>query len=215
MVNIGIVDDHVIVREGFKRLIELEPDLEVAAEYGSYDDAIKDLPKQSIEVLVVDILLLGKSGLELIQYVRETHPEIRNIVVSMYDNEPYVSEACSMGAQGYLSKRVASEELIKAIRQVCLGELYISQDVIDNIQQHQLKPEESNLEELTKREMGVFKLLAKGLSTKTIASNLSISPKTVYVHRTSLFNKLGLTSQHELLKYALINQAISFNDLID
>ena len=215
MQNIGIVDDHLIVIEGFKRLIEFEQQLTVVGEYISYEDAIKGLLVTPIDILIVDISLPGKSGIELIHQVKKNYPSMHTIAVSMYDNEPCVSEAIKNGASGYLSKRTASSELIKAISNICDGKIYISHDVIKNLNHGISNKTMSKLENLTDREMEVFKLLAKSLSIKAIANDLNIQPKTVHVHKANLYKKLDLNNLHELVQFAITQHILNLEDLIN
>lgn len=215
MRKISIVDDHVIVMEGLKRLIEIEQELTVVGEYISYEEAINGLKVQSTDILIVDILLPGISGLELIKQAKMLYPKLRIIAVSMYDNEPYVSEAMQNGALGYLSKRTASAELIRAISSVCLNKKYISSDVLSNLKTVQLNESQNNLSELTEREMQIFKLLAKSISIKLIATELNIQPKTVHVHKANLYKKLGINTQQELVQLAVSQRILSLDDLMD
>lgn len=213
MLNIGIVDDHAIIIDGYKRLIELESNLTVVGAYGSYDEAIAGLSQQSFHILIVDILLPQKNGLELIKQVNISYPKTRMIAVSMYDNEPYVSEAIRNGALGYLSKHRVSDELIIAIKHVCNDETYYSQDVAINVQQNKLSKSDSKLAHLTEREVEILKLLARGLSIKLIASNLDIQPKTVHAHKANIFNKLDISSRSSLLQFALSQRILCLEDL--
>jgi len=215
MQNIGIVDDHEIVIDGFKRLIELDQQFVVVAEYNSYEEAIQGLLQTPVDILIVDISLPGKSGIELVLQVKETYPDILTIVVSMYDNEPYVSEALKSGASAYLSKRTASSELIKAISYIGDGKTYISRDVINNLKIGNSKEHLSKLGELTAREVEIFKLLAQSYSIKKIATVLDIQPKTVHVHKANLYKKLALKDLHELVQLAITQRILSIDDLVD
>jgi len=210
MIQVGIVDDHAIVVQGFKLLIELQDDLTVVAEYSTYNDAIQNLPKQRLDVLIVDILLPDVSGIELIKQIKTHYPETRIIALSMYDSEPYISEAIANGALAYLSKRIAPDEIVKGIRCVLKNEPYFSSDVKANMRK---KTDDENKEPLTNREQQVFKLLAKGLSIKETAFQLDMQPKTAHVHKANLFNKLGINNQQELLKLALVKNVITVEDL--
>jgi len=215
MKRIGIVDDHLIVVDGFKRLIELEKQLMVVGEYVSSEDAIEGLLQTPVDILIVDISLPGKNGIELIRQVKEDYPEILTVTVSMYDNEPYISEAIKSGASAYLSKRNVSSELIKAISYICDGKTYISQDVIQNLKDGNLNNHSEKLDRLTEREMEVFKLLAKSYSIKKIAHILEIQPKTVHVHKANLYNKLGIKNLHQLVQFAVTQHILSIEDLLE
>jgi len=210
MIQVGIVDDHAIVVQGFKLLIELQDDLTVIAEYSTYNEAIQNLPKQKLDVLIVDILLPDVSGIELIKQVKTHYPEIRIIALSMYDSEPYISEAVANGALAYLSKRIAPDEIVKGIRCVLKNESHFSSDVKANMRK---QADDVSSTPLTEREQQVFKLLAKGHSIKETAFQLDMRPKTAHVHKANLFSKLGINSQQELLKLALVKNVITVEDL--
>jgi len=215
MVSIGVVDDHEIVREGFKRLIELEQGLTVSDEYSCYDDAVEGLRKQCVDLLIVDVSLQGKSGIELMGYVNSEYPQIRIIALSMYDNEPYVSQAINNGALAYLSKRIAPVELVDAIKFVLKGETYLSQDVAANVKSSHIEQSNNNINRLTDREFEIFKLLAKGFFVKEIATKLDVQPKTVHTHKANLFKKLEVKNRFELLRLALANNVLGYDELTE
>ena len=210
MIKVGIVDDHAVVAQGFKLLIELESDLEVVAEYRTYAQAVEALPSKKLDVLIVDILLPDISGIELIKQVTSFSPQTRLIALSMYDSEPYISEAINSGALAYLSKRIAPDEIVKAIRCVLRDDTYFSSDVKANMR---TKADDLKSNQLTEREQQVFKLLAKGLTIKETAYQLEMQPKTAHVHKANLYSKLGVNTQQELLKVALVKNAITIEEL--
>lgn len=210
MTNIGIVDDHAIVKSGFKLLIELEADFRVVAEFSSYDETIRNVFAHHLDVLIVDICLPDISGLELIARLQKQLPDIIIIAFSMYDREPYVSQALTNGASAYLSKQSAPTEIIAAIRQVLGGEIYISDVVRDNMH---ATLSSDGMTALTEREWQVFELLAKGFSVKEVAFQLAMQPSTAHVHKANVFSKLKVSSQRELLKLALVQQVLTVDDL--
>ncbi|PCJ47674.1 MAG: hypothetical protein COA74_11100 [Gammaproteobacteria bacterium] len=213
MIKIGIVDDHRVVIDGLKQLIQLNEHIIVVGEYTCYEDALLGLKQQHIDMLIVDILLQGLSGLDLIKEVKTTYPNIKMIAVSMYDNDPYVSEAIANGALAFLSKQFVSVELKAAIEHVLNEEIYYSRDVKENINATLLCKEKAKINDLTERELEIFKLLAKGVGVKSVASQLNIQPKTVHTHRANIINKLDMSNQNEFLQLALSTHVLSIDDL--
>ncbi|WP_448567352.1 response regulator [Thalassotalea ganghwensis] len=207
MIKVGIVDDHAIVAQGFKLLIELQKDLSVVAEYCSFNDALQQLPHQQLDVLIVDVLLPDVSGIELMKHVTAHYPDTRIIALSMYDNEPYISEAIASGALAYMSKRIAPDEIVKSIRCVLNNVSYFSDDVKANMRT------QSDSTQLTDREQQVFKLLAKGLTIKETAYQLEMQPKTAHVHKANIYSKLGVNTHQELLKLALVKNVLTVEEL--
>ena len=210
----ALVDDHHMVREGFKHLLELTPQYQVMFESDCYQAAIDALDYNSdINIIVIDISLPDKNGIELLKHCSEKFPHIKSIIVSMYDHNPYVSNALDAGAWGYVSKRAASNELIKAINAVIKGESYLSHDVLKKLHVSQTKEQSGALAELTQRELDVFPLLAKGFNAKQIAQQLNIMPKTAHVHRANILKKLAIENQFDLLKLAVSSGIITYEEL--
>ncbi|MEW5836370.1 MAG: response regulator transcription factor [Pseudomonadota bacterium] len=201
MYSIVLVDDHAIVREGFKRLIEMEPDLEVVAECRCADDAVDAINRTSPDLVALDLSLPDGSGLPLIEHLLSVSPGSRIVVLSMHDGEPYVSEALRRGASGFVTKGVAPEELVAGLRAVMEGECYLSSDLR---QRRAERPTEAldPIQRLTAREREVFLLLAAGRAPKQVAAELGIGQKTVYIHRASLMGKLGAGSELDLYRMA-------------
>jgi len=201
MYSIVLVDDHAIVREGFKRLIEMEPDLEVVAECRCADDAVDAINRTSPDLVALDLSLPDGSGLPLIEHLLSVSPGSRIVVLSMHDGEPYVSEALRRGASGFVTKGVAPEELVAGLRAVMEGECYLSSDLR---QRRAERPSEAldPIQRLTAREREVFLLLAAGRAPKQVAAELGIGQKTVYIHRASLMGKLGAGSELDLYRMA-------------
>lgn len=201
MYSIVLVDDHAIVREGFKRLIGLEPDLKVVSECRSADDAVEMVAQHRPDLVALDLSLPDGSGLPLIEHLRSVAPDTRIVVLSMHDGEPYVSEALRRGASGYVTKGVAPEELVAGLRAVMQGERFLSSD----LRQRRAEQPESVLDplhRLTAREHEVFLLLACGKTPKQVAAELGIGQKTVYIHRASVMGKLNAGSELELYRMA-------------
>ncbi len=207
--RIGIVEDHQLVRDSFKKLLELQNDWQIIIEACSVTEAKLAVDLEQPNIFIVDISMHeGETGLAFLAYLNNTYPEIKTVVASMYDYEPYVSNALKLGALGYVSKRSASEALIEAIRSVSKGCRYLSEDVQLN---NYTTSEKLNL--LTNREREALPFFAKGFNAKQVAQKLDMMPKTAYVHKTNIYQKLEVTSSFELLKIAIDTGVITLDEL--
>ncbi|NII10414.1 response regulator transcription factor [Oleiagrimonas sp. C23AA] len=202
MYRIVLVDDHAIVREGFKRLIEMEDDLAVCAECRCADEAVEAVTAERPDLAVLDLSLPDGGGLPLIEHLRSIAPDTRLVVLSMHDGEPYVAEALRRGACGYVTKGVAPEELVAGLRVVMGGKRFLSSD-LERRRAHRPSEELDPLHRLTSRERDVFLLLAEGRTPKQAAAELGIGQKTIYIHRASLMGKLGAGSELDLYRLAV------------
>lgn len=214
MVQIAIVDDHSIVREGFKRLLELNGSHKVILEASSFSQAESVIAQSTFDVAIIDISLPDKNGLELITLIKHFSPKVKVIVVSMYDNDPYVSEAINLGADAYLSKQYASDEILEAISNTLSGGSYLGSDIIKNIRFNLNSTAVTKMQLLTKRERDVFNLLAIGYSVNSVSKELNIAAKTVHVHKSNIYDKLQITESYELLKMAIKSHSIKFEELL-
>jgi two-component system uhpT operon response regulator UhpA len=201
MPRIVLVDDHAIVREGFKRLIELESDLDVVAEARNADEAVDAVTQHRPDLVAVDLSLPDGSGLPLIEHLKSISPDMKIVVLSMHDGEPYVSEALRRGAHGYVTKGVAPEELVVAVRAVLSGEQYLSSDLRER-RSGRTSVDLDPFNRLTAREREVFLLLAAGRAPKQVAAELGIGQKTIYIHRAAVMNKLNAGSELDLYRMA-------------
>ncbi len=204
MIHIGIADDHEIVRNGLIMLIDQEKDMEVQMQASSFSELISLLKEDSIDLLILDLNLGDKNGIESIENVNDLFPTLPILVLSTYPEEPYAIQTFKAGASGYLNKTVISSELIKAIHKITAGKKYISESLAENLA-YGLSLEKSNtdpVELLSKREFEVLSLIASGQAYKEIASKLNLSPKTVSTYRTRILEKLNLTSTAQLLRFA-------------
>lgn len=201
MCSIVLVDDHAIVREGFKRLIEMEADLDVIAECRCADDAVDAVHRHRPDLVALDLSLPDGSGLPLIEHLRSVAPSTHIVVLSMHDGEPYVSEALRRGASGYVTKGAAPEELVVGLRAVLAGERFLSSDLRQR-RAEQRGETPDPLARLTAREREVFLLLAAGRAPKQVAAELGVGQKTVYIHRANLMGKLGAGSELDLYRMA-------------
>jgi DNA-binding NarL/FixJ family response regulator len=196
-VRVMLVDDHAVVRAGYRRLIELESDLQVASEHADADAAYAALQQGAagVDVLVLDLSMPGRSGFELMQRIATRWPHLRCLVFSMHDSPAMVAQALAAGACGFVTKSSSPETLIDAVRRVARGETVLSPDA-------QAAHHEAPHRSLAPREFDVFRLLVEGASLEDIAQRLHLSPKTVANHQTAVRNKLGVSSGSQLLKYA-------------
>jgi DNA-binding NarL/FixJ family response regulator len=205
-VRILLADDHPIVREGLHRLLEAEPDLAIVAETG---DGLQVEPlavSLQPDVLVLDLMLPGLGGLEIVRRVRRRLPETRVVVLSMYGSAAYVADALAGGASAYVLKKSTAAELVAAIRSALAGHKYMDSSLsVEDIERQRSRAGRSvdPYESLTRREREVLHLVGEGLSSAEIAPRLGISPRTVEMHRRHLVRKLQLTGQAALARYAL------------
>lgn len=213
MTAILLADDHQIVREALRLLLESQPDFKVLAETGDGLEAVRLTEKHKPDILIADMMMPGLSGLEVARRTKRLSPATKVIVLSMHDAEAYVVESLAAGAAGYVLKKSSSQELIFAIRQALEGNVYLSPSLNERaiqayLQRSQKSRAEDPFESLTDREREVFQLAAEGLSNPHIAARLSLSARTVEMHRGNLMKKLGLKSQTDLVKYAVKRGAV-------
>lgn len=202
-VNIVLLDDHPIVRAGFKQLLELEPNWEVTADVGTAKELAAALIRSNCDVLVLDLSLPDGDGLVMIRHLLAQRPGLAIVVLSMHDSALYVQDAMAAGAKGYVTKRSAPDELIDAIRTVVGGSLYLGRD-IRRFAEAMSTGDQHLLPELTAREAQVFLLIARGHSVAKVASTVGINTKTAYAHRSNIYAKLKLFSDHELRMLARV-----------
>lgn len=196
-VQIILLDDHPIVRAGFKQLLELERGWEVTADVGTAKELAAALIHANCDVLVLDLSLPDGDGLVMIRHLLAQRPGLAIVVLSMHDGALYVQDAMAAGAKGYVTKRSAPDELIDAIRAVVDGEVYLGRD-IRRFAEATSTGDQHRLPELTAREAQVFLLIARGHSVAKVASTVGINTKTVYAHRSNIYTKLNIFSDHEL-----------------
>jgi DNA-binding NarL/FixJ family response regulator len=209
MKNITIVlaDDHNIVRQGFRLVLESHEQFKVVAEASDGLETVRVTTRLKPDVLVVDLIMKGLNGLEVIRQVGKTSPRTKSIILSMYSDEPHVIEALQVGACGYVLKESDSSDLAKAIHEVMAGRHYLSAPLSElAIAAYKEKTKGTSLDlynTLTAREREVLQLVAEGNSNAQIAARLFISERTVESHRATMMQKLSLTSRRELIDYAL------------
>lgn len=210
--SVLIADDHAIVREGLRRLIDAEPDLHVSGEAGEGREVLELIERTRPDVVILDITMPGLGGLETLERIRSRHPGIRVILLSVHGDAPFVKSAVALGADGYLLKNGRATDVILAIRAVTRGGSFFSPPVAREIVKQLRSPGGGDPEPyslLSTREREVLQLIAEGLSAKEVAARLDISTKTVEAHRTSLMRKLGVRKATELVRYAFRHGLIS------
>ena len=207
MIRVLIVDDHPIVRRGFASLLASEADLEVCGEAGDGTSALALLESAAPDVALVDVSLGGTSGLDLLKELKERAPKLAVLVVSMHDELLYADRSLRAGAAGYVQKDEASEAIVRAIRTVAGGGMYVSEAVSNYLVQrwamNGASRDDSPLAGLSDRELHVLELMGRGLGTRAIAEQLHISVKTVESYRARLKEKMNLRSGTELVRFAV------------
>lgn len=206
-VTVVLADDHPIVRHGLRHLLEEETSLKIVGEASDGLQAVEFVEKFRPNVLIVDIMMPGINGLEVLKQVRERSPNTCSIVLSMQSADVYVVEALKAGALGYVLKETGPSELVNAVQQVVEGKRYLSprlsERLIDVLLQVKEELTIDPYETLTNREREILHMAAEGMTTAAIAKRLSISPRTAELHRGRMMNKLGLNNQTDLIRYAL------------
>lgn len=199
-----IIDDHVMVREGVAEIIEHADDLCVCGTASTANEGLEALSKLKPDLVLVDITLPGKDGIEFIKEARAMHPELRVLVMSMHDESLYVDRVLRAGGRGYIRKQEGGDRLIEAMRRVLRGEIAVSEKMTGRLLEtfSGRKTMDSPLEGLSDRELEVFQLIGQGKTMKQIADELHLSPKTIEVHRSHIREKLRVTSAAELVAYA-------------
>lgn len=207
MTTIVLADDHHIVRQGLRALLEVENDLKVVGEAGDGLEAVRNVETLNPEVLVLDLMMPGLNGLDVLKQIKKRAPHTHIVILSMYANEAYVLEALSNGASAYVLKDSSSADLVMAVREAAAGRRYLSPPLSDRaIEVYQEKAKAANLdryETLTSREREVFHMAAEGLTNPEIATRLGISSRTAETHRSNLMHKLDLHTQADLIRFAL------------
>ena len=207
-IRVLICDDHTILREGIRLLLNSQPDMEVVAEAVDGRDAIAKAREFKPDVILMDIAMPLLNWLEATRHIRRDNPNARVLVLTMYESDEYVSQMLEAGAAGYVLKKVAGSELVYAIRAVHQGEAFLYPSITKRLVEDYLRRVESGQERvtfdgLTDREREVLQLIAEGHTNKEIADLLSLSVRTVQNHRAHIMEKLGMHDRGELIKYAI------------
>ncbi|MEO8418228.1 MAG: response regulator transcription factor [Methylophilaceae bacterium] len=202
-INVLLVDDHAVVRMGFKMLLESAPDIKVVAEAEDGEQAIKLYVEHHPDVVVMDITMPGIGGLEAIERIMAKDNTARILVLSAHEDSVHPKRVLNAGAMGYLTKRSAAEELIKAIRTVAGRKMYLEANIAQQMAIQQLSGEKNPVDVLSDREFEVFMALAKGKTTNDIAETLCLSPRTVGTHLYNIKQKLNANNSAEIALIAM------------
>jgi two-component system, NarL family, invasion response regulator UvrY len=202
-INVMLVDDHAVVRMGFKMLLESDSDIKVIAEAENGEVAIKAYVEHKPSVVVMDITMPGMGGLEAIERILAKDSNAKILVLSAHEDSVHPKRVLNAGAMGYLTKRSAAEEMIKAIRMVASGKKYIEAGVAQQMAIQQLSGDQSPVDVLSEREFEVFMSLAKGKTTNEIAESLFLSPRTVGTHLYNIKQKLNANNSAEIALIAM------------
>lgn len=205
--RILLVDDHPFMRAGLAQLIDRQADLMVCGEAGNPAEAYQQLAKTKPDLVLTDLTMPGRSGLEFIKDLKATEPNLAVLVISMHDEVVYAERALRAGARGYIMKEAGGENLLAAIRQILSGAVYVSPKmsarILEGLSAAKPRGSSSPIEKLTDREFEVFQLIGQGKSTRDIAEQLHLSPKTVDVHRSNIKEKLELRDATALIRHAV------------
>ena len=203
MIEVLIVDDHAVVRTGLRLLLETQEDMEAVGEAGSVEEAVKQARKLRPDLVLLDLTMPGRAGLEAMPGLLEANPELKVLILSMEDDPRYVREAFAAGARGYLLKEAVANEVVGAIREVARGGRYVHPELGARLIDTEPSTDGPHEDPLSDREREVLTLLAMGHTNHEIAKQLFISVRTAEAHRAHIMKKLGLQSRAELVRYAL------------
>jgi len=209
-IRIAVVDDHKLIREMWSILFAEKKSIELVGQSGELDDAVKMITNVRPDLVLLDINLLGSSAFDAIPMIRKFSPGTRIIIVSMHNNPAYAKKVLKLGAKGYITKNSSNDEVITAIDEVMDGRIYVCSEIKDFLFEQSLnkEPAQMDIKSLSIRELEIVALLVKGYSSKEIANDLFISPRTAEVHRHNILKKLRLKNTASLISF------INNNDII-
>jgi DNA-binding NarL/FixJ family response regulator len=206
VIRIVVADDHTIVREGLKQILASASDLEVVGEASDGHEVMSRVRDLDFDLLLLDMSMPGKSGIELIKQIHAERPKLRILILSMHEEQQYAVRAIRAGASGYLTKESASRQLVEAIRKIAAGGAFISAEVAQQLALGAMPGATGPLHAaLSDREYQVFMLIAEGKSISDIAEQLNLSVKTVSTHKANVLQKMNMTTTGELIRYAITN----------
>lgn len=217
-IKILIADDHALMRDGIRRVLEREPDFDVVAEAGDGEEAIALIESLRPDVAIIDIAMPKVDGIEVTKHIKSSHPGMAVLILTAYDDDEFVFSLIEAGAAGYLLKSVQSQELVKAIRAVRAGESVLHPSVARKVLNHFVPSlakaeEQTALDTLTERELEILRLVTRGLSNREIGAELFLSARTVHGHLGRIFNKLGVGSRTEAVVRALKEGWVTLDDV--
>jgi DNA-binding NarL/FixJ family response regulator len=214
-VTLILADDHPIVRQGLRHLLQGEPEFLVLGEAGDGVEAIQLVDRLKPNILIVDMMMPGLNGLEVLRQVKKISPSTRTIVLSMQSADAYVVEALKNGAAGYVLKETGPSELVKAVHDVNLGNQFLSAKLSERFQNSARKIQDTPpdvYDTLTAREREIFQMTVEGRTSQEIGEKLMISPRTVEIHRSNLTTKLGIKNQADLIRFAIKRGILSMDE---
>lgn len=211
MIKVFIVDDHAFLRRGIRDILTDCEGITVVGEAGDYNELRAKMRDVTFDVLLLDVNLPGKNGIDILKTLREENPRVRVLILSMYQDDQYALRAFKAGAYGYLNKSSAPEQLLDAVAQIIAGRKFVTPEITQMLAQNlssEHRGEDMPHTKLSDREFQTLCLMASGQRLADIAVSLSLSPKTVSVYRTRILEKMGMTNNAELTHYALKNKLV-------
>ena len=206
MINVFIADDHALIREGIKNLLSSLSDIKLVGETANPFEIIEQIKKNKCDVLILDLSMPGKNGLDVLKEIKSIYPETKILIMTMMPEDQFAKRTLKAGASGYLTKESAADELIMAIRRIASGRKYVSQSLAEKLAQDLDDTVDKPIQDLlSDREFQVMKMMASGKSQTDIAIELSISTSTVNTYRSRILEKLNLHSNAELIHFAYQN----------
>ncbi|MBT3784830.1 response regulator transcription factor [bacterium] len=206
--KVYVIDDHPVVRQGLVDYLGRQKGLELCGKSESGEIALEEIPGFKPDLVILDLSLQGMDGIDVLLHLRDNHPQIKVLVLSMYSEETHAARAIRAGASGYITKDVAIEKILEAIQEISKGKIYLKEGLIDsvvaNLFHRRSQPWEERMQSLTKRELQVFEGIGKGISTGNIARELKLSIKTVETYRARIKEKLSLKNGTELMHRAIL-----------
>jgi DNA-binding NarL/FixJ family response regulator len=207
MIRVLVADDHTIIRDGLKQILADTPDLVVAGEAANGNEALEQVRDGTWDVLVLDVSMPGRSGLDLIKQIRKEKPRLPILVFSMHQEEQYAARALRAGASGYLTKEADGTQLVEVIRKVARGGVYVSSHMAEQMARGLITGNEGALHAtLSDREYQIFRKIVAGRLISDIADELCLSVKTVSTHKTRILLKMQMNTTAELIRYAIENK---------
>jgi two-component system, NarL family, invasion response regulator UvrY len=209
MIKVYIVDDHFLIREGLKKILNSENDFTVVGETGNSSDAYKFIKDNKVDILILDLSMPGKSGLEVLQELKMIYPELKVLVLTMYPEEVFAIRALKSGAMGYLTKDSVGNELITALRKIATGRQYISESLSEQLASNlKFSNNQSLHESLSDREFQIMLMIGKGKTISQIADEVSLSPSTIKTYRSRILLKMNMRTNADMVGYVVRNKLV-------
>lgn len=203
LIRVLVADDHLLVREGLRAILEAAPDLALVGEAADGLEAVRLAAELEPDVVLMDLRMPAMDGIQAIRQIKAQNPAVEIVILTTYDDDAYIVRGLRAGARGYLLKDTGRKTLFEAIRTAARGESLLSSTVVDKVVAHLAEPQLEQGEMLSDRELEVLTLIAEGAANKEVARRLSIAERTVKAHVTSIFSKLGVSSRAEAVAVAL------------